>query len=130
MSTPDTWYAYVAITGSFDPMDISQKIGMSPTHCVRIGEPGRYSKAAKCSRWELRSRLEITDPLENHVRDVLDQLDTMKSGFEQLIREFDGAMQLVCYFKEQVPGIHFDKETVLRIAQYALSIDCDFYNRA
>jgi len=38
-------------------------------------------------------------------------------------------MQLVGYFKEREPGVHFEREVVQRIADYGLSIDCDFYNR-
>ena len=74
MSTPDTWYAYFGISGSFDPAEITRRIGVSPSYEIWLGEPGRYAKAVKCSRWQLRSRLETTDPLENHVRDVLNQL--------------------------------------------------------
>jgi len=51
-------------------------------------------------------------PLEKHVQDVLDQLDTNKLAFEKLSRELDGTMQLVGYFHDISPGIHFDQETV------------------
>jgi hypothetical protein len=128
MGTPDTWYAYFALRGSFDPADITRRVGVSPTDTVKEGEPGRYAKALKCSHWELRSRLDMQASLESHVKDVLDQLDTNKTGFEQLSRELGGTMQLVGYFSEREPGVHFEREIVERIAQYALSIDCDFYN--
>jgi hypothetical protein len=103
-------------------------VGVSPTYAVQEGEPGRYAKAVKCSHWELRSRLDMQAPLESHVKDVLDQLDANKSGFEQLSREFGGTLELVGYFLEARPGVHFEQEIVEKIAQYALSIDCDFYN--
>ncbi|PYV62522.1 MAG: hypothetical protein DMG95_09320 [Acidobacteria bacterium] len=127
MSTPDTCHAYFVVTGSFDPAEITRRVATSPTYSVGLGEPGRYAKAAKCSRWELLSRLETTAPLETHVQDVLTQLDNNKVGFVQLSRELDGTMQLVGYFKEHEPGTHFERETVQRIAQYSLAIDCDFY---
>jgi len=63
-----------------------------------------------------------------HVKDVLDQMDAKKSECAQLSRELSGTMQLVGYFREQEPGVHFDQETVLRISEYSLCIDCDFYN--
>jgi hypothetical protein len=128
MSTQDTWYAYFGISGSFDPTEITKRIGMSPTYAVRHGEPGRFIKAVNCSRWELRSRVEETSPIEEHVKDVLDQLDTNKSGFKQLSRALAGTMQLVGYFREREPCVHFDQEIVRRIAEYSLCIDCDFYN--
>src|SRR5437879_5125789 len=64
MSTPDTCHAYFVVTGSFDPAEITRRVATSPTYSVGLGEPGRYAKAAKCSRWELLSRLETTAPLE------------------------------------------------------------------
>ena len=127
MSTPDTCYAYFVVTGSFDPAEITRRVAMLPTYSVGLGEAGRYAKAVKCSRWELRSRLETTAPLETHVQDVLAQLDNNKVGFVQLSREFDGTMQLVGYFREHEPGTHFERETVQRMAQYSLAMDCEFY---
>ena len=67
-------------------------------------------------------------PLEEHVRDVLDQLDANKAAFGELSRELGGTMQLVGYFRDVNPGVHFDLEIVRRIAEYGLCIDCDFYN--
>ncbi len=61
-------------------------------------------------------------------KDVLDQMDANKSAFEELSRELGGMMELVGYFSEHEPGIHFERVIVERIAKYALSIDCDFYN--
>jgi hypothetical protein len=67
-------------------------------------------------------------PLDEHVRDVLDQLDSNKAAFERLSLELGGTMQLVGYFRNVNPSVHFDLEAVRRIADYGLCIDCDFYN--
>ncbi len=128
MSLPDTWYAYFVVTGSFEPSDITRKVGISPTYAIKEGDPGRYAKAVMCSRWELKSRLDSELPLELHVKDVLDQLDANRAGFEQLSRELGGTMQLVGYFSKSGPGVHFEQEIVERISKYGLCIDCDFYN--
>jgi uncharacterized protein DUF4279 len=128
MTTPDTWYAYFYVTGSFEPDDITRKVGIAPTYAVKVGQPGRYIKNAKCSHWELRSRLDVKEELELHVKDVLDQMDANRSAVEALSRELGGTMELVGYFSEHEPGVHFERGIVERIAQYSLSIDCDFYN--
>ncbi len=78
--------------------------------------------------WELHSRLGTSAPLEEHVKDVLDQLDMNKPAFEEISKTFGGTMQLVGYFRDVNPGVHFDSEIVKRIAHYGFDIDCDFYN--
>jgi hypothetical protein len=67
----DTWYAYFVVTGSFEPDEIARRVGVSPTYAVKEGEPGRYAKRVKCSRWELRSRLDMKAPLEAQVKTFL-----------------------------------------------------------
>jgi hypothetical protein len=129
MQKPDTWYAYFHVRGSFDPDDITHRVGVSPTEIKREGDAiGTTSKKRPCSLWALHSRLNPSAPLDEHVRDVLDQLDSNKVAFEKLSRELGGTMQLVGYFRDVNPGVHFDLETVRRSADYGLCIDCDFYN--
>jgi hypothetical protein len=128
MQKPDTWYAYFSLRGSFAPNDITRRVGVTPTQTAREGDAiGTTSKNRPCSLWALHSRLEASAPLEEHVRDVLDQLDASKAEFVELSRELDGTMQLVGYFHDVNPGVHFDPEIVRRTAEYSLCIDCDFY---
>ena len=81
----------------------------------------------KCSRWELHSRLETTATLEEHVVDVLTQLDENRDAFKQLSAELGGVMELVGYFHAYYPGLTFERDVIERLAGYSLSMDCDFY---
>jgi hypothetical protein len=36
-------------------------------------------------------------------------------------------MQLVGYFNEQYPGLHFEPDIIAGLAKYSLSVDFDFY---
>ena len=129
MQKPDTWYAYFHVRGSFAPDDVTRRVGVIPTKTPREGDAiGTTSKSRPCSLWALHSRLGASASLEEHVEDVLDQLDANKAAFGELSRELGGTMQLVGYFRDVNPGVHFDLEIVGRIAEYGLSIDCDFYN--
>ena len=130
MQKPDTWYAYFHVRGSFDPDEVTRKVGVTPTETKREGDViGIGPKQRPCSLWALHSRMGSSASLEEHVRDVLDQLDSQKKAFEKISRELDGTMQLVGYFRKVDPGVHFDQEIVRRIAEYGLCINCDFYNR-
>lgn len=128
MSTPDTWYAYFNIRGAFDPVEITCLTRISPSYSIKEGEIGRHGNAVPCSHWELKSRMGLTDPLESHVTDVLQQLDQNEGTFKSLAKEYGGTMQLVGYFKDVEPRMHFAQETLEKIAKYGLSLDCDFYN--
>jgi hypothetical protein len=129
MQNRDTWYAYFHVRGSFDPDEITRRLGVKGTKVAREGDAvSRTSKKRPCSRWELHSRLGTCASLDEHVKDVLDQLDANKAAFEEVSRSFGGTMQLVGYFRDVNPGVHFESEIVRRIAQYGLEIDCDFYN--
>jgi Domain of unknown function (DUF4279) len=81
----------------------------------------------KCSRWELHSRLATTARLEEHVVDVLTQLDENRNAFKQLSAELGGVMELVGYFHTDYPGLTIERDVIARLAEYSLSIDCDFY---
>ena len=129
MQKPDSWYAYFHIRGSFDLDDITRRTSVAPTKTARQGDAiGDGSKERPCSLWALYSRLEPSASLENHVTDVLQQLDANHEAFEKLGREFDCTLQLVGSFRNVNPGVHFDSETLQKAATYGVAIDCDFYN--
>jgi len=128
MSEHNEYYAYFTIANSFDPDEITRRVGISPTDSWRKGDiHPKTGHARNFSRWSLRSRLETTASLETHVRDVLDQLDANPAAFKQLCIEKSGTMQLVAYFRTDYPGLDFERELIERIAGYSLSMDCDFY---
>lgn len=121
-------YAYFTVTGYFDPADITERVGVAPTESWRKGDVHRGNRfERKFSRWSLHSRLDKTAELEDHIRDVLAQLDQHVEQFQAVSSEFGGCMQLVGYFKVQYPGLHFDKDIVRGLAKYTLRVDFDLY---
>jgi hypothetical protein len=121
-------YAYFAISGSFDPIDITERIGVRPTECWKQGDiSDRTHRERKFSKWSLYSRLDRNHDLETHIRDVLAQLDRNTEGFMLVSQEFGGWMQLVSYLHRDYPGLHFDRDITAGLARYSLSVDFDFY---
>ncbi len=121
-------YAYFALVGSFDPVAITERVGVNPTRSTREGDPIPKTKLRrKCCRWELHSRLPKTEPLESHVTDVLDQLDTREDTFREISQQFGGVMELVGYFYDFYPGLVLEQRTVERLAKYGITVDFDFY---
>ena len=121
-------YAYFGVADGFDPAEITARVGVEPTESWRRGDLcSRTRRERKFSRWKLYSRLERSRELEAHVRDVLAQLDANPRGFQAVSREFGGCMQLVGYFYQDYPGLHFDREITEGLARYSLEVDFDFY---
>jgi hypothetical protein len=128
MTEPNEQYAYFTITGEFDPTEISDLVGVSPTESWRKGDVNtktRYER--KFSRWSLYSTLGRHRSLEDHIADVLEQLRLNRVGFCEASTRFGAVIQLVAYFKTEYPGLSFDRELVKALADFSLGLDCDFY---
>jgi hypothetical protein len=121
-------YAYFTVVNDFDPAEITARVGVQPTKCWRRGDVcPRTHRERRFSRWSLYSRLGRERDLEAHIRDVLAQLDANPEGFETVSREFGGCLQLVAYFHQDFPGLHFERDIMGGLARYSLAVDFDFY---
>jgi hypothetical protein len=128
MTEDNEQYAYFTITDSFDPAEITQRLGVEPTKSWRKGDLHPKNRLErKFSRWSLASRLDRSADLEDHIKDVLAQMDQKLETFQSVSREFGGCLQLVGYFRCQYPGLHFDRSTIEGLARYSLTVDFDFY---
>jgi hypothetical protein len=59
MSEDNEQYAYFTITDSFDPAEITRRIGVEPTKAWRKGDlHPKNQMERKFSRWSLASRLD------------------------------------------------------------------------
>jgi len=128
MDEKNKQYAYFTVVGSFDPADITARMRLEPTLSWKQGDISpQTQRERRHSRWSLRSRLPDSDELEQHIRDVLLQLDAGSGNVRSISREFGGCMQLVAYFYPEYPGLHFDREIVEGFAKYGLEVDFDIY---
>lgn len=128
MSQPNEQYAYFAVTGQFDPHEITSRAGVGPNDSWRTGDLHPRTRLERTfSHWSLHSRLPRDEPLESHIKDVLDRLNQNREGFASLSRDYGGCMQLVGYFHEDYPGLHFDADLIAGLGKYGLSVDFDFY---
>jgi hypothetical protein len=128
MTEDNEQYAYFTITDSFDPAEVTRRVGVEATDSWRRGDLNpRNRMERRFSRWSLYSRLEKTAELEDHIRDVLAQLDENTEAFQSISMERGGCMQLVGYWKVEYPGLRFDRDIVEGLAKYKLSVDFDFY---
>jgi hypothetical protein len=99
-----------------------------PTECWLKGDVNpRTRRERTFSRWSLHSRLERTRQIDDHIKDVIEQLTTSKRRFIEISSKYGGVMQMVAYFRTDYPGLHWDSKLVESLAEFALSVDFDFY---
>lgn len=128
MTEPNEQYAYFTITGDFDPAEITEVAGIAPSDSWRKGDVNPKTHLERTfSRWSLYSRLDRSRKLEDHVADVIEQMDAKKENFVALSLNYGGQMELVAYFKTNYPGIVFQRHLVEGLAEYELLVDFDFY---
>ena len=122
-------YAYFCIDDfPCDPDEITKRMGLVPTKFWRKGDIHPKSRLEKkCNRWMLYSRISRSEDLENHVKDILNQLDSHRDAILSICAEYEVYLQHVGYFHQFYPGFHLDRGDTIRIGEYRLSLDCDFY---
>jgi hypothetical protein len=128
MTKDNEQYAYLTITGDFDPELITVRLGLKPTECWRKGD--RYERTTherQFSRWSLESRLNRSASLESHVRDVIEQAASRAEIVREIGTQYDCWVQLVGLFHNNYPGFGMDREIISGLAKLNVGIDCDFY---
>jgi Domain of unknown function (DUF4279) len=121
-------YAYFSLHGDFDPAQITQHVGVEPTASWKKGDRTRDRDHVRIfSRWTMESTLARSAELDEHIDNVLAQLDANESVIRDVALKHSGTLQLVGYFWQNFPGLHFRSDIVTRLARYGLAVDFDFY---
>lgn len=123
--------AHYLLTGfDADPAEITASLGIAPTKTWRAGDPfdSRSGLRRRRNGWVLGSDLEDSRDLEEHVQSVLRKFQATWPEAVRLSEQYDAEIQCVIYcYGREVPSIHFDKETVVRVAELGAGIDVDLY---
>jgi Domain of unknown function (DUF4279) len=119
-------YASFNVAGTFEPDEMTRRLGVFPSEAARAGdtldEKGHYKR--KNSLWTLRSRVQSGN-IDEHVSDVLDQLDNNKSAFGEVSCELGGIIEIVGFSRDYAPAISLGKNTIRRLALYDLRLDVE-----
>jgi len=112
------------VTGlDHEPEVITGLLKIDPTETWKIGEPMVPSpiRVHKENGWELASQLDTTTGVGDQVRHLLDKLEPTSDALNSLgeaYREFS----CVIYANDGVPEIHFNHDTLRRIANLGASL--------
>ena len=128
MTKPNECYAYFAVKDlELDPSALTAQLRVAPYDSWAKGDLSPSRRERTFGLWSLRSRLPMTAELEDHVRDVLMQMDANPEAFLAVSTQYSGYMQLVGEFHEIGVGLHFTQDVLARLAHYRLALDFDAY---
>ena len=128
MTKPNECYAYFVVKDEELEIDkISALLGVAPTEAWSKGDLSGMRLERKFGLWALHSRRPRSEELEEHVKDVLLQMDANPQAFLDASTTYDGVMQLVGEFHEIGVGLHFTQRIIERLAFYRLCVDFDAY---
>lgn len=121
-------YAYFHITGPRTHEDVTALLGMTPSEAWNVDDANpRNGKPRQRMSWRMKSGLDDTRPLAEHIGALLLRLKMKASALQQLWVEHDLTLQCVGYFPPSGHGMHFDREQIRQAAQLGLALDLDFY---
>jgi hypothetical protein len=115
------------------PDEITNILEIQPTKAWKVGDAiGKSSLTRKQNGWVLSSSLDkFSSDLEDHVKNVLEQLHPKWAVLVSLCSQYDAEVSCVIHsYSAQGPAIHFSKEILKQIAQLSAEIDVDYYSLA
>ncbi|CAM1000398.1 DUF4279 domain-containing protein [Rhodanobacter sp. Root179] len=128
MTDSNNCYAYFGVYGdAIDPPALSAELGVAPTQAWLKGELDHRRRERRTGHWALYSRLARTAELEEHLLDVLVQMDANAPAFAAVSQRFGGTLQLVGHFHDLGAGLNLSRDVVSRLAFYGVQLDLDSY---
>lgn len=118
---------------TLDPDEIESLLGIEADEAHRRGDPnvhksGRRYRDHSLGLWAVRSNLEPSRPLGEHLQQVVERLSGCEAGLCQLAQRGYTLSLLVGIFEE--PGnfeLRVSHELLVSISKLSLSLDVDIY---
>lgn len=123
-------YAYVYISGPGTHEAISEALApLKPTEAWNIGDINPHNgKPRKDMCWQLRSYLDDTHSIDEHIQALVAYLHPKALALRALWVENEIVLQCVGHYPpSHNPGIHLNREVVRQAAQLGMAVDCDMY---
>ena len=121
-------YAYFHISGPGTHEQVTEIIGLRPSEAWNVGDKNPQSgKMCRFMSWRMRSGLDDTQPLEQHIHNLLLHLHLKADSLRLLWLDYELTLQCVGYFPPSGHGMHFNREQIRQAAQLGLAFDLDFY---
>ena len=130
MPRPNESHVYFGVFDFGNDLDAVTKImGVAPTSAWLEGDPLPNEGSAKRthSRWDLRSGLDLTAPIEDHLAALLAILESRKDAVAMAMARFTVEIAVAAYFYEVNPGFSISSSLAQRLAALGVDVHFDLY---
>lgn len=123
-------FAYLSISGNGTHQEITEILGVEPSLAWNPGERSeKTGRVQKFMRWRKDSGLEDTEPLEQHIKQILMFVVSRKHKEiqELFFKGYDVGIQCAGWYPPSGHGTHLSREIIREAGKANISIDLDFY---
>ena len=133
--TPNEGYVYFGLRGAFDPDELTERIGISPTSSSREGGRNRQRRLPRTSQWELSTERIVAECIDisQLADEIIAKLEPHSPQIKDAIADLDlyAVLEVVLYFSTDdevsTPAIGFSNRVLAFLADVNASIDIDTY---
>lgn len=114
-----------------NPEILTELIGLKPSSTHVKGDPlvkdNPKSYKHKENLWEIKSYLDSSSNLEDHVINVLEQLRPFKKIIIEATKGMYKELAVTIFFSGKRPPLHLGKHILKELAEYEAEVDLDVY---
>lgn len=113
---------------SFDPVDITNRVGIEPTISHRTGDPASLGRTQRRDAWAVRIGPRETLELEPLVKELIEQIGARTTQIRETCSELDLELCLSCPIVPKstlIPSIHLSPDVLEWIVRLGAHLDID-----
>lgn len=132
---PNQGYVYFGLFGTFDPDELTERIGIKPTSCCAQGARDSERSLPRTSQWEFSTEKIVAECIDVHelAEQIIVSLEPRAAQFKAAIAELNlsAVLEVVLHFSTSdevsTPIIGFSPRVLAFLVEVNAKIDIDAY---
>ncbi len=124
-------YTYFAVTGTFNPDEISKRLNLQPTEKWAIGDSRKDGSKHTFSNWRYGDCNDYDVNVENQMRKTISNLISLKADLLRIKKDYDAHFRLQVvpriYTNEISPNLSPPRDIIEFLYETETNLDIDLY---
>jgi hypothetical protein len=119
---------YFSLSGTFNPDEITQQLGIEPSWVQRIGDPGPPGAMGprKGAEWCLACADDDGGDVADQIISIIRRLSPKALTVAELVTKFEATIYLVAYLKGNYRGFFLSASVVRDLADLNVDVECEY----